>query len=177
MDKKRLTGDYRKFLNRNYIGEWDLPEKDDLVVTIDHTEQNIIKSERAEEEKPVVYFKEDYKPLILNTTNITAIADALASKDIEIWEGKKISLYRENVRAFGKTTMCVRVRPYAPKQSEYYCSVCGALIEGDGKLSAGQVAYASQQKYGSAMCMSCALSKKAEMEKAAADSDLLGSEV
>ena len=35
MEKHRIEGDYRQFMDKRFIGEWDLPEKEDLIVEID----------------------------------------------------------------------------------------------------------------------------------------------
>ena len=73
----RLTGDFRKFMDENYLGSWDVPDGEDLVLTIDHCEQNDVQNERGTEKKLVLHFKESgYKPMILNTVNSEAIAEA-----------------------------------------------------------------------------------------------------
>ena len=68
----RLTGDFRKHLNKTYLGSWDIPEGSELVATIDHCETQTVKSERGESDEVVAIFKEkDIKPMILNKTNQT----------------------------------------------------------------------------------------------------------
>ena len=70
----RLKGDFRKFMDKNFLGSWDIPDDEDLVLTIDHVEQNDVKNERGSERKLVAHFVEKgYKPMILNTTNAKAI--------------------------------------------------------------------------------------------------------
>ena len=52
----RLTGDFRKFMDKNYLGSWDVPDGEDLVLTIDHVEQNEVKNERGSERKLTIHF-------------------------------------------------------------------------------------------------------------------------
>ena len=125
---KSLKGDYRQFMDKSFIGEWDLPEIDDLIVEIDHAEIDEVTNDRGKQDKLCVHLRGGYKPLILNATNGANISEALGTKDVAKWAGKKIILYRERVSAFGKTTMAVRVRTYPPKE-EIYCDKCGGPIK------------------------------------------------
>lgn len=151
-----LTGDYRQFMDKRFLGEWDLPEKGDLVVTIDHAERNSVKNERGTSEKLTVHFKGDYKPLIVNATNGEAISKALGSTKLEAWKGKKIALFRDKVSAFGKTTNAVRVRPFAPAAVAVKCEKCGADIVSAHGMTAEQMAEYTRNKYGAALCEKCA---------------------
>ena len=117
---ERLTGDYRKYLNKNFLGAWDVPEDGDLILTIDHAERNEVQNERGKETKTVLYFKEDYKPMILNKVNPDSISKALGSTHIEDWEGKRIAIFSEKVNAFGGLKDALRVRPYPPKETRAY---------------------------------------------------------
>lgn len=60
------------------------------------------------EAKPVVYFKNATKGLVLNRTNALVIA-ALYGPETDAWAGKAITLYPTQVRAFGATHDCIRV--------------------------------------------------------------------
>ena len=173
---KKITGDYRQYMDKDFIGEWDLPENDDLIVEIDHAEVNQVKSERGSEEKLCIHFKGGYKPLIINATNGGAIKDALGTGKVERWEDKRISLYRERVSAFGKTVMAVRVRPFAPKQDEYLRDECGCQITDEGKYTARAIAQSSKSKFGRTLCMDRAKQVKAEQEKADLEGDVLSDE-
>ena len=174
MEKHRIEGDYRQFMDKSFIGEWDLPEKEDLIVEIDHAEINEVKSERGTEEKLCVHFRGGYKPLIINATNGAAIKDALGTARVEQWRGQRLSLYRERVSAFGKTTMAVRVRPYPPKTEEYICQDCGCMIEASGNYTARQIAGSSRSQFGRTLCMSCAKAAKTAKEQIEKEGDVLG---
>lgn len=165
MTVSRLTGDFRKHLNKTYLGSWDIPENEDLVVTIDHCETQIVKSERGESEEVVAIFK-DAKPMILNKTNQNSISVALKSKKFEDWEGRAIALFvNPNVSAFGKTVEAVRVREYAPRVEQLICSNCGRVITGTGKASARVVAERAMTRFGMYLCADCGKAR-AEAEDA-----------
>lgn len=166
---EKLTGDFRKFMDKSFLGAWDLNDKDDTVLTIDHVERNEVKNDRGTEKKMTIHFVENgYKPMICNTTNAKAISKAHGSTKVEDWEKKKIALYKATITAFGQTTECIRVREYAPKTDEIYCEVCGELITDvtvDGKTHKAKViANRALTKFGKYMCYDCASAAKAEQE-------------
>ena len=166
---ERLTGDFRKYMDKNYLGAWDVPKGKDLVLTIDHCEQNDVKNERGSEKKLTLHFVErEYQPMILNTTNSKRIGEVCGSLDVEDWENKKISIYVEKVTAFGGTTDALRIRPYPPKVEELICEECGAVIEDvtiDGKKYKGRViAENAKTKFGKYLCYECAQKAKQEAE-------------
>lgn len=161
---ERLTGDYRKYLDKNFLGSWDVPDDGDLVLTIDHAERNEVQNERGKETKTVLYFKEDYKPMILNKVNPESISKALGSTKLEDWEGKRIAIYTEKVPAFGSVKDALRVRTYAPKETKAFCDNCGCEIEAHGSYSVNKIVTMSRAKYGQALCWECAQAKKGATE-------------
>lgn len=163
----RLTGDFRKYMDKNFLGSWDVTKGADLILTIDHVEVNDVKNERGTERKLTLHFRErGYKPMILNTTNAKAISKAYDSTRVEDWENKKVSIYTEKVTAFGGTTDALRIRDYPPKQEEYFCECCGELITEqviDGKRrSAKAIANNAITRFNEALCWECYCKKKAE---------------
>ena len=166
---ERLTGDFRKYMDKSFLGAWDIPDGSDLVLTIDHVARDDVQNDRGKEKKLTLHFKEPgYKPMICNTTNAKAISNAYNSTKVEDWENKPIALYKATISAFGQTTECLRVREYAPKQTELYCEVCGELITDqtiDGKTyKAKAIANNALTKFGKYMCYDCAAEAKAEQE-------------
>ncbi len=157
---EKLKGDFRKFMDKNYLGSWDVPDEGDLILTIDHAEQNDVKNERGSERKLVLHFVEDYKPMILNTTNAKAIGEAYGSNKVEDWEGKKVGIYSARVTAFGGTTDALRIRPYPPKVTEAICECCGQVIKAHGGYSVNKIVTMSKSKYGEALCWDCAKERK-----------------
>ena len=166
---ERLQGDFRKFMDKSFLGSWDVPDGSDLVLTIDHVSRDDVQNEKGHEKKMALHFKErDYKPMICNTTNAKAISKAYGSTKVEDWENKKIGIYKATISAFGQTTECLRVRDYPPKSDEIYCKVCGELITDktvDGKAyKAKAIANNALTKFGKYMCYDCAHEAAAEQE-------------
>ena len=166
---ERLSGDFRKFMDKSFLGSWDVPDGSDLILTIDHVSRDDVQNDKGREKKMALHFKErDYKPMICNTTNAKAISKAYGSTKVEDWENKKIAIYKATISAFGQTTECLRVREYAPKSDELYCEVCGELIkdhEADGKTyRAKAIANNALTKFGKYMCYDCAVEAKKAAE-------------
>lgn len=67
-----------------------------------------------EEDKPVLYFLRVEKGLVLNKTNATIISEQHGD-DTDNWNGKKITLTKERVTAFGKSQWAIRVKAIAPQ--------------------------------------------------------------
>ena len=167
---EKLKGDFRKFMDKSFLGSWDLPESGDLILTIDYVARDDVQNEKGREKKMTLHFKErDYKPMICNKTNADAISQAYKSTKVEDWEGKKISIYKATISAFGSTTECLRVRNYAPKTDEIYCECCGELITDytneEGKtFRAKAIANNALTKFGKYLCYECATKAKQEAE-------------
>ena len=157
----RLTGDFRKFMDKNYLGSWDVPDTGDLVLTIDHVEQNDVKNERGSERKLTIHFAErGYKPMILNTTNAKRISKVAGSSKVEDWDGLRISIYTERVTAFGGTTDALRIREYAPRETEAFCDECGQKITRHGEYSVNKIVQLSKAKYKKCLCWDCSMKAK-----------------
>lgn len=162
---ERLTGDFRKFMDKNFLGSWDVPPTGDLVLTIDYASRDDVQNDRGKEKKLTIHFKErDYKPMICNTTNAKAISKAYGSTLVEDWADKKISIYKATISAFGTTQECLRVREYPPKIEEQLCEGCGKPITAHGSYTVNKIVTMSQAKYGARLCWDCASKMKEEQE-------------
>ena len=159
-----LTGDYRKFMDKNYLGSWDVPDGEDLVLTVDKAARDDVKNERGSEKKLTLHFVEDYKPMILNATNSKALSEAVGSTKVEDWSGKRVAIYTTKVTAFGGTTDALRIRNYPPRETKAFCDNCGCEIEAHGSYSVNKIVTMSKAKYGQALCWECAQARK-EAEK------------
>ena len=159
-----LRGDYRKFMDKNYLGSWDVPDGDDLILTIDKAARDDVKNERGSEKKLTLHFVEDYKPMILNATNSKAISEAVGSTKVEDWSGKRVAIYTTKVTAFGGTTDALRIRNFPPKETTVFCDNCGMKIEAHGSYSVNKIVTMSRAKYGQALCWECASAKKEAAE-------------
>lgn len=153
---------WRKCTDPNYLGAWDIVPGEDLVLTIKAVDvQKVMSPEGKSEDKYVMHFAEDYKPMVLGAkVNYKAIEKATGSPYIEKWIGKPIAIYTEHGRWFGKEQDALRVRPEAPTITK--CADCGKNIGGFGKMTAKQVVQLSMNKYGRCLCVECG--KKAKNE-------------
>ena len=87
---------------------------EDITVTINEVGQDSFRDDDGTQRaKPILYFKERVKPLILNKTNFTRIAE-VAGNDTDDWHGTRLVLYADKVNMRGKSVDTIRVRP-APK--------------------------------------------------------------
>lgn len=167
---ERLSGDFRKFMDKSFLGSWDVPDGGDLVLTIDYVSKDDVQNEKGREKKMALHFKErDYKPMICNTTNAKAISAAYKSTKVEDWEGKRISIYKATISAFGAVQECLRVRDYPPKTDEIVCEECGAVVTDavvNGKtFRAKAIANNALTKFGRYLCFDCAQEAKKGAEE------------
>lgn len=107
---------FRKFMDQELLGSWDLPEDKDVVVTI----AKVIGGELTglggkKSRKPVVTFVGKEKKMVFNVTNCKAVA-GMYGNHVEKWEGKRIALYVSTTRdpSSGGDVPCIRVRPQVP---------------------------------------------------------------
>jgi len=73
------------------------------------TIKSIIIDKIGDDQKPVVYFNETEKGLVLNKTNANNIS-IIYSDETDMWIGKQIELYPATTDFQGRTVDCVRVR-------------------------------------------------------------------
>jgi hypothetical protein len=81
----------------------------DLLVTIKSVVIEPLGPER--DEKPVMYFNEMRKGLVINQTNFNTTARICGSDETNDWIGQKIVLTTEIVTFRGTTAPSIRVRP------------------------------------------------------------------
>lgn len=81
--------------NKNYLGNWDIPESGELILTIKSAawETVIDPVTNKTQQKRVVHFVENYKPLICNQINAKNIVAATGRNFIEDSLGLKIKLH------------------------------------------------------------------------------------
>lgn len=89
---------WKKMQGKKYLGEWDLVEGQELTLTIRNVQKEEMKAHAAAktEVKPVAYFKEHEKGMVLNVTNSDMISKLCDSPYIEDWVGNKITIYRKD---------------------------------------------------------------------------------
>lgn len=84
--------------------------EDDLIVTIKGVKVETVGQGQKAEQKPVVYFNEHEKGMVLNKTNAKMIAKIAGSDDTDDWKGVKIRVIATEVEFQGDLVMALRVR-------------------------------------------------------------------
>ena len=97
----------------NYLKQSDF-DLNGTIVSIKSLEQkNVAQDDQEPDMKWVVYFNEFDKPLVLNTTNINAMAEACDSDHSDDWLGQEVVVYVDpNINFGGKRVGGLRVRRY-----------------------------------------------------------------
>ncbi|MCH8067798.1 MAG: hypothetical protein IID16_00795 [Candidatus Marinimicrobia bacterium] len=112
--KEQIKTHWLQSPNKNYLGHWDLPEKGDMILTIESAkwEEVINPIINKSEAKRVVRFKEKVKPFICNQINANSILKATGCKYMEDSGGKKISLFITNIidKRTKEDIDCIRIR-------------------------------------------------------------------
>jgi len=92
----------------NYLKAADLGGNGRRVtVTIESVEMEDI----GDTDKPVVYFKDKKKGLVLNKTNSNMIAEIAKSDETDDWAGVQITLYSTKTDFQGRRVDAIRVDP------------------------------------------------------------------
>ena len=157
---------WKQLQNNDWIGAYALQDGQDLTLTIDKAMQEQVTGNNGKREMclTVHWLERDYKPMIVNRTNAKTITKVTGSPYIEDWHGKQITLYVDTTRLGSDIVECLRIRPYAPKQTkqtatvnaELVCADCGKPITDAYGMSAAQVADSTTKKYGRPLCADCA---------------------
>lgn len=111
---------WKKNFNYNYLGSYSLNEGQQVTLTIVEVKKELVTSGTGQQEEcTVAYFKEavngEKKPMILNKTNCKVIEKLYKTPYIEEWKGKRVTIYTENVKAFGEYVDALRVKASVPK--------------------------------------------------------------
>jgi hypothetical protein len=93
-----------------FVKATDIGDKE-VTVTINRVVTEIL----GIDEKPVAYFKNAEKGLVLNRTNWDRIAFAAGSDDSDDWPGVRVTLFTELVTFNGRTAPAIRVKPTAKR--------------------------------------------------------------
>lgn len=110
-----LKTHWKKLTDPNYLGAYDFQPNEKRVVTIKEVTQSTVKGQDGKEEDCIKCQFTEGKPMILNVTNCKAIAKAHGTNFIEDWNGLKVTLFVQNVSAFGSNVEALRIEQTAPK--------------------------------------------------------------
>lgn len=152
----------------DYMGAIDLTDcpNGEVTLTIASITEKKVANGRGEStnESVCAWQEKGWMPMILNVTNKKALVKLYKTKDTAKLVGKRVTIYAEHGRWFGKEGDALRIRPViptAPKQSAPTkdapkCAECGKPIAAAGGMNPEQVAQYTAKKYGKALCGECA---------------------
>lgn len=86
----------------------DVPDEG-ITVTIDSYEIKDFTNDGKRDRKPVLYFKEDVKALVLIKTNAGTITQIVGSDELDDWIGHKITIVPRQVEFGGKQVWALRI--------------------------------------------------------------------
>lgn len=105
MSFDQLVPSNSKYLGKNDVGE------DGLILTIKGFRMETLKSDEGDEDKMVMHFMEDVKPMVVNRTNAQLIGVATGAANAGDARGKKIVVFNDPTVGFGgKITGGLRIK-------------------------------------------------------------------
>jgi hypothetical protein len=105
--------DWKKSFPSKYVQVADLDTP--MVVTITHVSEENVGTEGAVQVKPVVYFRETRKGVVLNKTRGEAIQEIAGSSDMDDWVNVRIQIQRGETLYQGKRVPCIDVVAPTPR--------------------------------------------------------------
>jgi hypothetical protein len=88
-----------------------------VVVVLDRVEMEDVGQGKDKKTKPVLYFRNASKSMVLNTTNDATITELFGDDDCD-WRGQRIVLFPTTTTFGNKTVDCIRVRGVAGNGAE-----------------------------------------------------------
>jgi hypothetical protein len=119
MSFDELVPSKSKYLAKGDVGD------DGLILTVKGFRMETLDGDEGSEDKMVVHFQEDVKPMVLNRTNAQLIAVATGASKAGDAVGKQIVVYNDPTIAFGgKITGGLRIKRLggAPKAAKAFDS-------------------------------------------------------
>lgn len=105
---------WKKLTDPNFIGAYSLQPGEEKTVEIVSVGRQRVKGADGKETDCTVAVLKNEKPFILNKTNCKTLTKVFGTPFIEKWQGKKMVVYAENVKAFGEIVEALRIRPIVP---------------------------------------------------------------
>lgn len=159
---------WKKLTNPAYLGAYSIEGGKDLILTISYVrEEQVVGADGKKDNCVVCHWKEQQKPMILNSTNMKMITKLIGTPYIEQWAGHRIQIGIEKVKAFGDVVEALRVRKFLPRetaQKSIKCTECGADVSPQYGMSAEQLAAYTEKQFGKVLCAECATKLKEERD-------------
>lgn len=103
---------------------------EDLILTIKAVKVETIGQGAKAEQKPVIYFIDAEKGMVLNKTNAKMIGKIAKSDDTDDWKGVKVRIIATEVEFQGDLVMALRVRDVKkPRPSAASIEASGADMD------------------------------------------------
>jgi hypothetical protein len=99
--------------NSKYLAKDDVGE-DGMILTVRGVRMETLKTDEGDEDKVVLYFDEDVKPMVLNRTNSQLLGVATGARNAGEAKGRQIVVYNDPTVGFGgKITGGLRIKKVA----------------------------------------------------------------
>ena len=93
-----------------YLKAADIPTGRSIAVGIRKVVMEGVESDHGPaEDKPVVYFEDKQKGLVLNRTNASVISESYGD-ETDVWIGKPLEIYATQTEFRGQMVPCLRLR-------------------------------------------------------------------
>ena|SRR6186713_2676724 len=104
----QLVPSNSKYLTKDDVGE------DGMILTIKGVKMETLKSDDGDEDKVILYFQEDIKPMVLNRTNSQLLGVVTGAKNAGEAKGKQVVVYNDATVSFGgRVTGGLRIKKVA----------------------------------------------------------------
>ena len=107
--EKQLTH-WKKLQNPLYLGSYDFQPNEERTVTVKDVKREMVKGPDGSEEETILYFVENYKPMIMNATNSKMLTKLSESPYVEKWIGISFKLVVVKIKAFGEFMDALRIK-------------------------------------------------------------------
>lgn len=101
---------WKKLQNPLYLGSYDFQPGEERIVTVKDVKREMVKGQEGTEEHTIVYFTENYKPMIMNATNSKMLTKLSESPYVEKWIGTSFKLVIVKIKAFGEFIDALRIK-------------------------------------------------------------------
>ena len=139
--ENKVTGHWKKQFNYDYLGDYSLDGRSEVVVTIKALDKRIVKGDKGRSDNClIVFFNEFDKPMILTPTRTSSIQKVAGSPQIEDWIGVRVTLYvKKGVEAYGSIVDALRIRDKKPSLTKMTKEIETAMLDSVKNGKVGQV--------------------------------------
>lgn len=109
---EELKGNWRSYSGYKFLSSLDFEDNQETTLTIELITKEEAIDPNTKKSKPVIAIKfiESDRLMVLNKTNAKRITEIFETPQVKKWKGKKITIRKEPIKAFGKQQFCLRVK-------------------------------------------------------------------